>query len=699
MDDNKFPGEDKTNSLEPSSVNDAVIIEPDETPKADEPEQVSDNEASERDVPETAAPQDNGPVPADEESDAAKDASPAAAEGAPEPIVIDEKKTDGDSSQETPDLKPKHKEFSPRKKKRIAIVCIAAFLIVAIVLGITLPIYFINRNKIFVGSAEDFLNYDDGTYFVLKDDLTVDGDVTVGRGYALDLAGHSLTVNGTLTIDNPGSGESVVGTLKSGKWISGGNIDADNIVVSSPNGSFRLCSPAVVGTLTTPEDVPAGKLFFDSSIVSNGAITLSAKEIVINDRISFGEGEYASATFTDVASLTVNATISSASETFPARGVTLDNSVARINAVGAIDSLVLTGGSKVVSFGAIDTATSVSDDDPATSETLVLLDNYTCGSVVDIETVALELRDDRLVNVTYTDGDGEPIFIRRLDTPLDINVNPDTDKLVAAVAEVEGATGYQFSVDGGEWQTAENGAYEYDITTLLRSNTGTHTISARAVGNYSYDNPFALDPDGNGENDSCLYLTGESVSCEYLYQIELATPTGLSVSENETGERVLTFANVSFADYYIVLVNGVDIGKQAATDSETMTVVLSGLKVGTNSIRVTAHSENPDILPSDEAMTSTVVEGALDAPTATAVYDPTTGLTTVTVLPAEGALAYLVEYTPTDTEGGTARVTLYTTETTFNIRGLSAGSQITITALQNGAYTESERVTITRTSD
>ena len=165
-------------------------------------------------------------------------------------------------------------------------------------------------------------------------------------------------------------------------------------------------------------------------------------------------------------------------------------------------------------------------------------------------------------------------------------------------------------------------------------------------------------------------------------------------SENETGERVLTFANVSFADYYIVLVNGVDIGKQAATDSETMTVVLSGLKVGTNSIRVTAHSENPDILPSDEAMTSTVVEGALDAPTATAVYDPTTGLTTVTVLPAEGALAYLVEYTPTDTE-----VTLYTTETTFNIRGLSAGSQITITALQNGAYTESERVTITITSD
>ena len=693
MDDNKTPDVDEKETS-PSSVNDAVLVEPDEDTPPQETESVdaqsaddehgqenSEQEAETADASEqeeTASEQEENPA----QTDSTEESSSGGEEQAP--------------SQDEPEPQPKQrKKMSPRQKKRVAIACVAAVLVVAIVLGIALPIYFINKDKIFVSSAEDFLNYDDGTYFVLEDDLTVDGDVTIGRGYALDLNGHTLIVNGTLTFDNPGTGEASVGTLKKGAWTGAGSIDADNVVIVAPSGSFRLCAPLTVGGLTTSEGTRAGKLFFDGTIVCNGTMSVSAAEATFGANVSFGEGDAAQAIFTDVDSLTINASMTSAVEDSPAK-VTLDDVTATINAAGAVDDLTLKGGSKVISFGAIGTARSEGGETP---DTLVLAQNFTCGAVVDVAELAIELREGNSVNVTYTDGVGAPTYIRRLETPLDINVNPDTDKLVAAVAEVGGAVGYQFSVDGGEWLSAENGSHEYDITELLRSNTGTHTISARAAGNFSYDDPFALDPDGDGTRDEFLYLTSESISCEYVYQIELSTPTGLTVS-TESGEDgatnyVLSFANVSFADYYIVHVNGVDIGRQDASDGESMQVTLSGLKVGSNSIRVTAHSDNPDILPSDEAMTSLTVQGklVLTKESITAVYDSTTELTTVTISAPEGASVFKLEYTLIDSQGEAQKMTLYTSSTSVNIRGLSSGT-ITVTAIAGGAYADSDAITV-----
>lgn len=694
MDDNKTPDVDEKETS-PSSVNDAVLVEPDEDTTPQETESVdaqsaddehgqenSEQEAETADASEqeeTASEQEENPA----QTDSAEESSSGGEEQAP--------------SQDEPEPQPKQrKKMSPRQKKRVAIACVAAVLVVAIVLGIALPIYFINKDKIFVSSAEDFLNYDDGTYFVLEDDLTVDGDVTIARGYALDLNGHTLIVNGTLTFDNPGTGETSVGTLKKGAWTGAGSIDADNVVIVAPSGSFRLCAPLTVGNLSTSEGTRAGKLFFDGSIVCNGTMSVSATEAAFGANVSFGEGDAAQAVFTDVDSLTINGAMTSAVEDAPAR-VTMDDVTARINAGGAIDELTLKGGSKVVSFGAIETARSENGETP---DTLVLVDNFTCGAVIDVAELAIELRDGNDVNVTYTDGDGAPTYIRRLETPLDINVNPDTDKLVAAVSEVGGAIGYQFSVDGGEWLSAENGSHEYDITELLRSNTGTHTISARAAGNYSYDDPFNLDPDGDGVKSEFLYLSGESISCEYVYQIVLSTPTGLTITEKAGADGatnyVLTFANVSFADYYSVHVNGVDIGRQDASDGEFMSVTLSGLKVGSNSIRVTAHSDNPDILPSDEAMTSLIVQSklALTAESVNAVYDSTTELTTVTITAPEGATVFRVEYTLTDSQGAAQKATLYTSSTSVNIRGLSSGSEITVTAIAGGYYADSDAITI-----
>ena len=694
MDDNKTPDVDEKETS-PSSVNDAVLVEPDEDTPPQETESVdaqsaddehgqenSEQEAETADASEqeeTASEQEENPA----QTDSAEESSSGGEEQAP--------------SQDEPEPQPKQrKKMSPRQKKRVAIACVAAVLVVAIVLGIALPIYFINKDKIFVSSAEDFLNYDDGTYFVLEDDLTVDGDVTIGRGYALDLNGHALIVNGTLTFDNPGTGEAAVGTLKKGAWTGAGSIDADNVVIVAPSGSFRLCAPLTVGGLTTSEGTRAGKLFFDGTIVCNGTMSVSAAEATFGANVSFGEGDAAQAIFTDVDSLTINASLTSAALDKPAK-VTFDDVTATINAAGAVDDLTLKGGSKVISFGAIGTARSEGGETP---DTLVLAQNFTCGAVVDVAELAIELREGNSVNVAYTDGVGAPTYIRRLETPLDINVNPDTDKLVAAVAEVGGAVGYQFSVDGGGWLSAENGSHEYDITELLRSNTGTHTISARAAGNFSYDDPFALDPDGDGTRDEFLYLTSESISCEYVYQIELSTPTGLTVS-TESGEDgatnyVLSFANVSFADYYIVHVNGVDIGRQDATDGEFMQVTLSGLKVGSNSIRVTAHSDNPDILPSDEAMTSLTVRGklVLTKESVTAVYDSTTELTTVTISAPEGASVFKLEYTLTDSQGETQKMTLFTSSTSVNIRGLSSDSTITVTAIAGGAYADSDAIPV-----
>lgn len=694
MDDNKTPDVDEKETS-PSSVNDAVLVEPDEDTPPQETDDVdvqsADDEHGQENSEQESETED---APEQEETVSLEDeANPAQTDGAEESSSGGEEQA---PSQDEPEPQPKQrKKMSPRQKKRVAIACVAAVLVVAIVLGIALPIYFINKDKIFVSSAEDFLNYDDGTYFVLEDDLTVDGDVTIARGYALDLNGHTLIVNGTLTFDNPGTGETSVGTLKKGAWTGAGSIDADNVVIVAPSGSFRLCAPLTVGNLSTSEGTRAGKLFFDGSIVCNGTMSVSATEAAFGANVSFGEGDAAQAVFTDVDSLTINGAMTSAVEDAPAR-VTMDDVTARINAGGAIDELTLKGGSKVVSFGAIETARSENGETP---DTLVLVDNFTCGAVIDVAELAIELRDGNDVNVTYTDGDGAPTYIRRLETPLDINVNPDTDKLVAAVSEVGGAIGYQFSVDGGEWLSAENGSHEYDITELLRSNTGTHTISARAAGNYSYDAPFNLDPDGDGVKSEFLYLNGESISCEYVYQIVLSTPTGLTITEEAGADGatnyVLTFANVSFADYYSVHVNGVDIGRQDTSDGEFMSVTLSGLKVGSNSIRVTAHSDNPDILPSDEAMTSLIVQSklALTAESVNAVYDSATELTTVTITAPEGATVFKVEYILTDSQGAAQKATLYTSSTSVNIRGLSSGT-ITVTAIAGGYYADSDAITV-----
>ena len=195
-------------------------------------------------------------------------------------------------------------------------------------------------------------------------------------------------------------------------------------------------------------------------------------------------------------------------------------------------------------------------------------------------------------------------------------------------------------------------------------------------------------------------MSGESISCEYVYQIVLSTPTGLTITEEAGADGatnyVLTFANVSFADYYSVHVNGVDIGRQDASDGEFMSVTLSGLKVGSNSIRVTAHSDNPDILPSDEAMTSLIVQSklALTAESVNAVYDSTTELTTVTITAPEGATVFKVEYTLTDSQGAAQKATLYTSSTSVNIRGLSSGSEITVTAIAGGYYADSDAITV-----
>ena len=517
-DEKKYPfdgdgsvGADESSDLQPTSANDAVVFEEDDAPSENTPQ-----------VGDTAEKTDDENVPADEEGSALSDGPTRDEDGEPLPKVYDESDTEPivyDESEaetsvaEAPKLTPKHKE-GLGKKKKIAIACVAFLLIAAIVLGISLPIYFANRGKIFVSSAEDFLNYDGGTYFVLDTDLTVDGDVTVGRGYNLDLNGHTLTVNGTLTFENTGEGDMYVGTLDGDSWTAQGSVTATAIVVASPAGTFRFCAPTVADSISTSSAATA--IRFDSTVVSNGPIDIEAHTVVVNGSISFGEGEAAKAT------------------------LYLSASTAYVNASGKLDALYLSHDSKAAVFGTVSSlVSSYGDPVEGSSNLLALLDTYSCPAVVDVDTVVLERKEGSSVSVTFTDDNGRIVYIERLSAPLDINVNPGNNALVATAAEVSGAVGYEFSVDGGEWLSA-GGANEYDVTELLRSQTGAHLISARAVGNYSYDEPFDISAADEG---GILYITGESVSCEYVYQITLSTPTGLNMSGN-----TLTFSNVSFAD-------------------------------------------------------------------------------------------------------------------------------------------------------
>lgn len=607
--------------------------------------------------------------------------------------VIDESETAVPGAEEMNEaLKPKLKETSVKKKKRIIIAVVSAVVIVAIALAIALPIYFINKDKIFVKSAEDFMNYDDGKYFVLDKDVTVDGDLTLSRAYNIDLNGHSLVVNGTLKYDEGADTETTIyiGTKKGDSYIAKGLLQAATIEFATPNAGVVLASSVTVGTM----NIDAKTFTLSSSAQANGTVTVKAETANINGSIAFGEGENAKFVADYVTALNVNANVSSAVE--------LRYSTLNLAKNATVGSLALNSASRAAVYGAVTdgiTALPDAEETPSSPENegvdaladethnvVVLIGtDFVCPTVNGINTVAIERRSGISVDLYNCNV---VKYIDRLAAPVDINIDERSDgSLVAVASKVQNAQGYAFRIDGVEWIDVDGN--EFNITSQLTSQTGTHRIEVYAKGNYSYGDPFAL-----GESSN-LYVDGATANCEYTYRIQLATPSNLNVTTSVTeGKQVytLTFDKVAFATGYEYYVNGVKYTFSPEDDSAVVSIDITDklTSAGAYAIRVLATADSADILTSKAAMTSTIKLEKLLTPTLSATLQED-GRTLLTISTTEGvSTTYLVTYEAKAQDGGTKTVTLITTNTSVYLEGLAAGDTITVTAQTSGYYTESD---------
>ncbi len=613
--------------------------------------------------------------------------------------VIDESQPVVPSEEEMNEaLKPKLKETSVKKKKRIIIAVVAVLLVAAITLAIVLPIVFYYRDKIMVSSAEDFANYNDGKYFVLEKDVTVDGDLTIERLYNIDLNGHSLFVNGTLKYVAGTEGTLTIGTKKGKEYVAKGLLQADEIIFETASANVNLVAPVTVNTMT----VSAQSFTLSSSAQANGTVTVDSPTININGPVSFGEGESAKFVAKNASAFNVNANLSSAVETVSSTLTLAKNAT--------IGSLALDSSSRAAIYGKISesvtslapveepdaetpeedqtegAASAMSETVTDTGNVVVLLgSDYSCPTVRNVDILALERRSDLSIEIY----DCTTVkYIDRLAAPVDINIDERSDgSLVAVSSKVQNAQAYSFSVDGKDWVDVDGN--EYDITAQLTSQTGTHRVEVYAKGNYSYSDPFALG------DASVLYLDGEKTACEYTYRIQLATPSNLNVTVSVVeGQQVykLTFDKVAFASSYEYYVNGVKYTYKPENDNALIEIdITSNLpSAGAYSIRVIATADSADILTSKPAMTSTVKLEKLLTPTLSAVLQED-GTTLLTIQTTEGvSTTYLVTYQETLPDNSKKTVTLITTNTTLNLSGVAEGESITVTAQASGYYTQSD---------
>lgn len=589
-------------------------------------------------------------------------------------------------------LKPKLKETSVKKKKRIIIAVVAAVLVVAIALGIALPIYFVNKDKIFVKSAEDFANYNDGTYFVLDKDVTVDGDLTIERLYNIDLNGHTLVVNGTLTYDSGTEGTLYIGTKKGKEYTAKGLLQAENLVLSTANADVNFASSVTVNTLT----VTAKSFTLSTSAQANGTVTLNTPVANINGSIAFGEGESAKLVANYCDALNVNANVSSAVE--------INYSTLNLSKNATVGSVYLNSASRAAVYGKVsdgiytiaqtsdsaqdgeqETATATADGDTANNIVVLLGTEYSCPTVKDINTLAIERRSDLAIDI-YNCATVK--YIDRLSAPVDVNIDERADgSLVAVSSKVQNAQGYAFRVDGKDWVDMDTN--EFNITAQMTSQTGTHRIEVYAKGNYSYDDPFALG------DASVLYLSGGTTACEYTYRIQLATPSNLNVTiTNVDGVNVytLTFDKVAFATGYEYYINGTKYTFKPEGDNAQISIDISDKlpAAGAYAIRVVATADSEDILTSKAAMTSTIKIEKLLTPTLSAAQQED-GKVLLTIQTTEGvATTYRVTYTATLSDGSKQAVTLVTTNTSLYLEGLNVGDAITVTAEASGYYSQSD---------
>lgn len=488
-----------------------------------------------------------------------------------------------EDSEETPDDNKKNKkknkkDKAPKEKKpmtkakKITLIVVSVILVIAIIAtSITVPIVIANKDKIFVSEAADF-NNTDGTYFVLKNDVTVDGDLNLGDINSIDFNGNTLTVTGTLRINSANANEVIMGGKSKNNYNSDGVLQAGNIEVTCPNADF-VASVLVKTNLlkvTSKSFLLADK---GANLSNNAEIKSSSVNILAPLEFS-DKNTNNSVIIKDAGIININAIVSGnidisnnykAAEGYSSnasiKGTVSGNILADSNTSLTISSRI--GG--IIDSNVRDAETGIAKERVGKVK---LMENAAVKEIKNAEIVYIH------ENVVFPDltSVGTVETIKQLDRVTAINVNDDTDKIILTFGTVDGADAYIVTIDNNESITIMEPML--DITKYV-SSPEKHLIKVQAVSTSAPE----------------LLLPSESSIYEYRTYMTLARPTNIKVTTNDEGKYILSFDKVNFADEYSININGTVI----VTDKTNVDITSYLTRGGNYVFEIIAKSKNDNI--------------------------------------------------------------------------------------------------------
>ena len=414
------------------------------------------------------------------------------------------------------------------KNKKIAIVVISVVAFIALFSIVFFPLYFCYfQGRIHVYNETDFVAAA-GKRFVLEKDIEVSGDLDLtGSACNIDMQGHNLTINGTLTI---GANDATVeiGTLKKGAYTSKGlvTVNALNVVGNNTKFASAVISKGSVNVAANNVE------FYTLSAVDTAKF--NANSIIFNGSFSVAN-EATAIEFNSCTSVVIGAEIGGSNVVFKSSNVVFNNGgvghtftldeTSTLQAHGQLDAVV--GGSKVA-----------------------MLKGHSCPSYSGINLLAIYNASEG----TYTAQNcTKLIYLETLPTPVDLMVSEEGGVFNAVCAKVDSYADvtYQFVMDDIRYDPTSNN-YQNITQDLRNAGAATHTIKAYALGNYNF---ATLNADTLVSGQT-LYLDCETpASIEYSYTLKLSTPKQVSTTLYD-GNVYLLYAPVEFADYYVVTVDG-----------------------------------------------------------------------------------------------------------------------------------------------
>ena len=451
-----------------------------------------------------------------------------------EPIVIDN--TVAPPTQPIQDLPRTAKIKEPMsKQKKITILVASIVAFIAIFSIVFFPLFFCYiQGRIHVYNADDF-QAQAGKRFVLEKDIVVEGDLNLaGAACSIDLNGHNLTVDGTLTL---GKDETTleVGTLKKGAYTAKGTLTVNALNVTG--GDLNFASSVLSKTSVT---VSANKVTFNGlSLVTEGSFI--AKDIVFAGPLTVSS-ETTVIGFENCESVKFNAEVGASTTYFV-------NSNAELNAGATAKGFDLDENSTLQAYG---TLTSVSG-----GKKVAMLQGHTCSKYEGIKTLAIYEAFKDEYSVINCDT---VVYLETLPTPVDFYVKEDDSRFYAYCAKVNSYDGvkYKFYLDSQVCEDIDGQSIlstnYVDITKQLsEAGAATHKLEAYALGNYDF-----------ATLDTTAYVSGTTLyldcitpaTIEYTYTLKLATPKKAEAKKESDGNVYLYFADVEFADYYVATIDG-----------------------------------------------------------------------------------------------------------------------------------------------